>query len=218
MRETWVRSLGWEDPLGKEMTTLFSILVWTTPWTEGSGMLQSIGSQRVWHDWSDWAYPHRQSDLALGLYYAIFHLSFCLTLNLELKIFYLTFPFSLATGLFLRTQGTVATSFIFPLRCVKLMLSLTSLSFLVAQMVKCLPTRWETQDWSLGWEDPLEKEMATHSSTLAWKNPYHREATVHGVAKSRTWLSHFSFLSFVDSEVQRVGCFGNRTCNLFLLL
>ena len=40
---------------------------------------------------------------------------------------------------------------------------------LVAQTVKHLPTMWETRVWSLGWEDPLEKEMATHSSTLAWK-------------------------------------------------
>ena len=48
------------------------------------------------------------------------------------------------------------------------MLSLTSL---VAQTVKCLPTMWETRVLSLGWEDPLEKEMAAHSSTLAWKNP-----------------------------------------------
>ena len=39
----------------------------------------------------------------------------------------------------------------------------------VAQMVKCLPTMWETQVRSLGWEESLEKEMATHSSTLSWK-------------------------------------------------
>ena len=38
-------------------------------------------------------------------------------------------------------------------------------------MVKHLPAVWETQVQSLGWEDPLEKEMATHSSTLAWKIP-----------------------------------------------
>ena len=43
---------------------------------------------------------------------------------------------------------------------------------LVAQMVKCLPTMWETRVRSLGWEDPLEKEMATRSSTLAWKTPW----------------------------------------------
>ena len=36
-------------------------------------------------------------------------------------------------------------------------------------MVKCLPAMWDTWVRSLGWEDPLEKEMATHSSTLAWK-------------------------------------------------
>ena len=40
---------------------------------------------------------------------------------------------------------------------------------LVAQLVKNLPAMWETQVRSLGWEDPLEKEMATHSNTLAWK-------------------------------------------------
>ena len=48
----------------------------------------------------------------------------------------------------------------------------TGNSSLVAQMVKCLPTMWETQVRSLGWEDPLEKEMATHSSTLVWKIPW----------------------------------------------
>ena len=42
---------------------------------------------------------------------------------------------------------------------------------LVAQMVKHLPTMWETRVQSLGREDLLEKEMATHSSILAWKNP-----------------------------------------------
>ena len=50
----------------------------------------------------------------------------------------------------------------------------------------------ETQIQSLGWEDPLEKEMATHSNSLAWENPMERgawQATVHGVAKSQTRLS-----------------------------
>ena len=39
-------------------------------------------------------------------------------------------------------------------------------------MVKCLPAMQETQVQSLGWEDPLEKEMATHSSTIAWKSTW----------------------------------------------
>ena len=49
------------------------------------------------------------------------------------------------------------------------------LTFLVAQMVKCLPTMRETWVQSLGWEDLLEKEMATHPSTLAWKIPWTEE-------------------------------------------
>ena len=46
---------------------------------------------------------------------------------------------------------------------------------LVAQMVKCLSTMWETWVQSLSWEDPLEKEMAIHSSTIAWKIPWTEE-------------------------------------------
>ena len=46
---------------------------------------------------------------------------------------------------------------------------------LVAQTVKCLPAMWETWVQSLGQEDVLEKEMATHSSTLAWKIPWTEE-------------------------------------------
>ena len=49
MRETWVRSLGWEDPLEKEMAIHSSILAWRIPWTEEPGGLQSTGSQRVGH-------------------------------------------------------------------------------------------------------------------------------------------------------------------------
>ena len=61
--------------------------------------------------------------------------------------------------------------------------------FLVTQMVKNLPAMQETQILSRGQEDPLEKEMATHSSILAWEIPMDRgawQATAHGVAKSRT--------------------------------
>ena len=50
MRETWVPSLGGEDPLEEGMATHSSILAWRIPWTEGSGGLQSIGSPRVGHD------------------------------------------------------------------------------------------------------------------------------------------------------------------------
>ena len=50
MQETQVGSLGWEDPLEKEMATHCSILAWRIPWREGPSGLQSIGSQRVGQD------------------------------------------------------------------------------------------------------------------------------------------------------------------------
>ena len=50
MQETWVQSLGWEDPLEKEMVTHSRILAWRIPWTEEPGGLKSIGSQRIGHD------------------------------------------------------------------------------------------------------------------------------------------------------------------------
>ena len=52
MQETRVQSLGWEDPLEKEMATHTSTLAWKIPWTEEPGRLQSMGSQRVRHDWA----------------------------------------------------------------------------------------------------------------------------------------------------------------------
>ena len=52
MRETWVWSLGREDPLEKEMATHSSILSWKIPWTGEPGRLQSMGPQRVGHDWA----------------------------------------------------------------------------------------------------------------------------------------------------------------------
>ena len=56
-------------------------------------------------------------------------------------------------------------------------------------MVKNLPAVQETRDQSVGWEDPLEKEVTTHASILAWRLPWTEEpweAAVHGVTKSQT--------------------------------
>ena len=50
MWETWVQSLGWEDPLDKEMATQSSILAWKISWMEELGRIQSMGVQRVGHD------------------------------------------------------------------------------------------------------------------------------------------------------------------------
>ena len=68
---------------------------------------------------------------------------------------------------------------------------------LVAQTVKRLPTMWETRVWSLGREDPLEKEMATHSSTLAWKIPWTEEpGMLQSMGSQRVgheWTTSLSF-------------------------
>ena len=50
MQETWVQSLGWEDPLEKEMATHISTLAWEIPWTEEPGGLPFTGSHRIGHD------------------------------------------------------------------------------------------------------------------------------------------------------------------------
>ena len=68
------------------------------------------------------------------------------------------------------------------------MISLSGAS-LIAQLVKNLPAMQEILVQYLGWEDPLEKGKATHSSILAWRIPW----TVHGVAKTRARLSDFHF-------------------------
>ena len=75
-----------------------------------------------------------------------------------------------------------------------------------AQMVKNPPAMWETWVGSLGWENPLEEGMATHSSSLSWRIPMDRgawRAKVHGVEKSWTRLSDLAQESrgrFVNSD------------------
>ena len=85
----------------------------------------------------------------------------------------------------------------------------------MAQTVKSLPAMWETQVRSPGWEDALEKEMATHSSTLAWKIPWMEEPgrlqsmVGGGGTKSRTRLSDFTFKhSGPLRTAPRIFCFG----------
>ena len=83
---------------------------------------------------------------------------------------------------------------------------------LVAQTVKCLPTMWENRVWSRGGDDPLEKEMAPHSSTLAWEIPLEEpgKATVHGVAKSPTrlidWSTWLHFTSIQNKHLPHPPC------------
>ena len=136
----WVRKIPWE----KGMATHSSILAWTIPWTEDPSRLQSIGSQRVGHDW--------------------------------------------ATNTFLVASAT-------------LFASLVSIIFLGGSEVKHLPPMRETRVRSLGRENLLEKEMATHSSILAWRIPWTEESgRLQSIGSQRVghdWATSLSFfLSF----------------------
>ena len=75
----------------------------------------------------------------------------------------------------------------------------------MAQTVKHLPAMWETWVRSLGQEDPLEKEMATHSSNLAWKIPWMEEpGRLQSLGSQRvgdiTERLHFHFLSISEAQ------------------
>ena len=83
---------------------------------------------------------------------------------------------------------------------------------LVAQTVKRLPAMQETWVRFLGWEDPLEKEMAIHSSTLAWKIPWMEEPD-RLLAKSRTRLRDFTF-TFRENMVWKQVTIYLEKCNM----
>ena len=139
MRETRVRSLDWEDPLEKEMAIHSRTIAWKIPWTEDPGRLQSMGSQRVGHDW--------------------------------------------------------VTSLHFT--------SMLSRASHVAQWIKNLPAMQGIQEtWvqSLDLEDPLEEEMATHSSYSCLGNPMDRgawQAAVHRVTKNQKRLKQLSMHALI---------------------
>ena len=80
MRETWVLSLGQEDPLEKEMATYSSILAWRIPWREESGGLQSMGWQRVGHDWAT-----SLSVIFMNLHFVLYFFLFCYGKNLIMR-------------------------------------------------------------------------------------------------------------------------------------
>ena len=94
---------------------------------------------------------------------------------------------------------------------------------LVAQMVKHLPAMWETRVQSLGWEDPLEKEMATHSSTLAWKIPWTEEpGRLHSMGSQRVghdWVfnnnNNSSSKNFSEKRQGRKTCKLKETWGIF---
>ena len=91
-------------------------------------------------------------------------------LSLRSKMFYTLFTY-FASGIMNVLHFRILPQTLLKALCDVLYMYYISRTSLVAQMVKCLPTMQETQVQSPGREDPLEKEMGTHSSALAWKIP-----------------------------------------------
>ena len=85
-----------------------------------------------------------------------------------------------------------------------------ALDFSVGSVVKNLPTMWETQVWFLGWEDPLEEEVATHSSILAWRISWTEEPSrLQSMGSQRIghrWATN-TFISLTTYLIQTAICF-----------
>ena len=131
-----------------------STLAWKIPWMEEPGRLQSMGSLRVRHDW---ATSRSLSCIGEGN-------------GNPLQCSCLENPRD--GGAWWATVYGVAQS---QTRLKWLSSSIYNIIYLVAQVVKNLPAMQETQVWFLVWEDPVKKEMATHSSLLAWRIPWMEE-------------------------------------------
>ena len=164
MLKTRVQPLGWEGPLEKKMATHSSTLALKIPWVEEPGRLQSMGSQRVRHDWA--------TSLSQGLALS----------SLLVYIFKgLLWMKSEAVCACMTTWNSFFKLFLSKAEFLSIHLPYTHTSLhisasLVAQSVKNPPAKQETRVRSLGWEDPLEKKMATHSSIFAWEIPWTEES------------------------------------------
>ena len=138
------------------MATHSSTLAWKIPWTEKPGRLQSMGSQRVWHDWAT----------SLSLF------TFMHWRRKWQPTSVLLLP---SMGLDrvghdwhdLAAAAAAGEGIGYPLQYFW--------ASLIAQMIKNLLAMWETWVPSPGWEDPLEKRMATYSCILAWRSPWTEE-------------------------------------------
>ena len=85
IQKTWIKSPGWGNPLEEGMATQSSILAWRIHWMEEPGGLQSVGSQRVGHNWNDLTWMHASSVTAIVWYYWWFLVLKCLWKLMDLS-------------------------------------------------------------------------------------------------------------------------------------
>ena len=158
MQETQVRSLGWEDPLEKEMATHSSIPAWRIPWTEEPGGLQSTGSQRVRHDWATYITIYMKYHLQQKKILTFLKFSFNFTYRIHCSFVKLTVIWSCIFICFLLTYSLFSIDYRpHESRDLFVLLSLHHLDH----------TAWHRA--AVNNHLLVEKEMATHSSVLAWR-------------------------------------------------
>jgi len=150
--------LGWEDLLGKGMATHSGILAWRIPWTEEPGGLQFMGSQRVGYDWMT-------NTFSLIEFNSLEFKDWESSLEADQQMLAML---SQEGQYMLLSEGERRKE----THCLHKTLSWNCPKSLVG---KNLPAMQETWVQSLGQEDPLKKEMATHSSIFAWKIPWMEE-------------------------------------------
>ena len=163
------------------MATHSSTLAWKIPWTEEPGGLQSMGSLRVGHDW------------ATSLYFSLS----CIGEGNGNPLQY-----SCLENL---RDGGAWWAAVYEVTQSRTRLKwLSSSNLVLAQTVKRLSATQKTQVQSLGWEDPLEKEMAAHSSILAWKIPWITEpGRLPSMGSQRVRHNWATSLSFFQNLVLR---------------
>ena len=213
------------------MTTHSSILAWKIPWMEEPGRLQSMGLQRVRHDWvtslhfilfSSWLTFYKKYYRSMqthNIEWAFCCVTFLVTL-METFIcrLLLRFPHSSVgkeSACSAGDPGLIPGSGRSDGEGIGYLLHYSWAS-LVAQLVKNPPAMQETWVWSLGWEDHLEKGKATHSNILVWRIPWIIQSMVSQRAEHDL---HFHFLRLLhnwDFSSRRWKFFGKKLRKWYL--
>ena len=188
MWETWVQPLVQEDPLEKEMAIHSSTLAWKIPWTEKPGRLQSMGSQRIGHDWATSLSLVTLSPLESG------GLSIVQTSKPRLQ---LSFPKGQRRGKETKkSRWAWVVSWSSPYRgrsfplCVCVCVCVSMHVCVMASLLE-----------SLRLCSHSEKVMAIHSSTLAWKIPWMEEPgglqSMGSLGVGHDWAASLSLFTFI---------------------